>query len=120
MDLSATILSSPAKSRIVRALSYSNNPISLNQLSSVVGMNTHAVDEATKALLKEKILQRKKKANMTLFSLNSNHLVYSEIRAIAAIVEKGIQKSSKATRDLSSVIRWNNELVTSFIKTKSR
>lgn len=120
MDLSASILSSPAKSRLVRALSYSERPISLNQLSTVIGMNIHAIDEAAKALQKEKILKRKKKANMALFSLNPNHLVFKEIREIAAILEKGIQKSSKPRRDLISVIKWNDDLVTSFINSKSR
>ena len=122
MDLSTTVLSSTAKSRLVRALSYSDQPFSLRQLSSVTSLNVHAVDEAARALLKEKILLKKKRANMTLFSLNADRSSYTEVSGIASLMEQALLKSSPIlfNRTLADVINWNEELVSTFIAEKTK
>lgn len=67
------ILSSKSKWRVCYALAQHSAPIHLRYIASITELHPHAVEQALKSLLAEKVVTRTRKGQKTFYSLNKAH-----------------------------------------------
>ena len=67
------ILSSRAKWRICYALSEHSSAIHLRYIATLTDLHPHAVEQALKSLLAQKVVTKKKRRQKTLYELNAHH-----------------------------------------------
>lgn len=71
------ILTSRARSVILRTLYFQSEPIPLRHISAISGLPVFSVQNAVDSLLTEHVIKRSEKDNNVLFELNREHFLYS-------------------------------------------
>ena len=107
------ILSSSSKTKVVEALSFQTEHVSLRHISYLTNLSVYSVEIALKQLLAEKIVERVKRKNKVIFSLNKKYfayelllIIFSEVKRFK-IAQRAQVYSKRAPLVLNSIASMN-------------
>jgi len=79
MDRLSDIFSSRSRTEVLEILAEHSEAVHLRAIAELSSVSVRAIQEALADLYSERVIQKKKNGNRTLFSLNQKHAAYSLI-----------------------------------------
>ena len=84
-----SLLSSAARTEILRTLAYQPEPVGLRQAARIAGVLPRSAELALAGLVKEKLVTRKRSATRMLYRLNQDHADVPVLEAVFAAAAQG-------------------------------